>query len=222
MIKVVEKQAKTVAEAVKLAIEELGVKEDEVKIEVLNEGSKGFFGIIGAKNASVKVTYEVNYCKIAKEFIMNLLSNMNIDGEIVAKQNGSVLNINISGSKMGLIIGNRGETLDSIQYLTSLVVNKFVEKDEKHLKVFLDAENYRQKRQEALVSLAKKLSSTVRRTGKRIELEPMNAYERRVIHCALENDKAVETYSMGDEPNRKVVITLKDRKDKIYKQQQQN
>jgi spoIIIJ-associated protein len=217
---VVEKEAKTVEEAVKLAIEELGVKREEVSIEVLNEGSKGIFGIIGVKNASVKVSYEVNYCKIAKEFIMELLSKMNIEGEVVVKQSGSVLNINISGSKMGLIIGNRGETLDSIQYLTSLVVNKFVEKDEKHLKVFLDAENYRQKRQEALVNLAKKLSSTVRRTGKRIELEPMNAYERRVIHCALENDKSIETYSMGDEPNRKVVITLKDRKDKNYKQQQ--
>lgn len=211
-MKTIEKNGKTVDEAVSKALDELGVKKDDVEIEVLDEGSKGFLGIIGGRNAVVRVTYKTDYVKIAHSFVSGILNKMNLDFVIQIEKKASTLNINISGPKLGLIIGNRGETLDSLQYLTSLAVNKHAEADNEHVKIFIDAENYRQKRQETLVNLARKLSHTVRKTGKRIELEPMNAYERRVIHCALEADRFVETYSLGDEPNRKVVITLKEKK----------
>lgn len=206
-MKVIEETAKTVDEAINLALKELEVTRQDVEIEVLNEGSRGLFGIIGAKDAMVRVTYVVDYAKKAKEFLSFILNKMDIDYEIKTEINKGILNINISGSKMGRVIGSRGETLDSLQFLTTLYLNR--DSEDHHLRVILDVENYRNKRQETLVNLANKLAAVVKKTGRKKELEPMNAYERRVIHSALEANEYVETHSVGEEPNRRIIINLK-------------
>lgn len=221
----VEKSAKTKEEAIKLALEELGASEAEVQIEILEEGSKGFLGI-GSKDAVVKVTKadaasaSVENApsepkkgidgetaeKRASEFLGKIFELTSEEVHVDAKVDGEVLKVDLSGPDMGIVIGKRGETLDALQHLTSLVVNRG---DSGFLKVSLDAENYREKRNEALESLAHKLANKVMRTGRNTTLEPMNAYERRIIHAALQDHEEVTTYSVGQGVNRKVVIALK-------------
>ncbi len=199
----IEKTAKSIDEAVQLALEELGASRDMVEIEILEEATKGLFGILGGKEARVAVTLKQTSSTAAKEFLDDLFfamgMNVNID---IAEENGS-LDINLSGDDMGIIIGKRGDTLDAIQYLTSLAVNKV---EGPYMKVSIDTENYREKRKEALVSLANRIADKVTRTGRRHIFEPMNPYERRVIHASLQDHESVHTYSVGEEPNRKVVI----------------
>lgn len=205
-MKTVEKSAKTKDEAISLALEELGVSIDDVSVEVIEEGSKGFLGF-GNKDACVKVTYAPNLEKRAKEFLSGLFENMNESNiKIDTQLTDDVLKIEISGDDMGIVIGKRGETLDALQHLTSLAVNRG---DESFVKVSLDTENYRKKRVVALESLAHKLAEKVKRTHRNTTLEPMNAYERRIIHSALQDDEYVTTYSVGQGMNRKVVIALK-------------
>ena len=201
----IEKTAKTKEEAIALALSELGVSEDEVQIEVIDEGSKGFLGI-GTKDAVVKVTYSPDSEKRAKDFLNKIFEITDEDVTVESEIDGEILKINLSGPDMGIVIGKRGETLDALQYLTSLVVNRG---DKSFLKVSLDAENYREKRNVALQELAGKLANKVMRTGRNQTLEPMNAYERRIIHSALQNHETVTTYSIGQGVNRKVVIALK-------------
>ena len=201
----IEKYAKTKEEAIELALSELGVTEADVEIEVVEEGSKGFLGI-GSKDACVKVTYNPGEEKRATDFLNKIFEITNEDVTVESKVEGEVLKINLSGPDMGIVIGKRGETLDALQHLTSLVVNKG---DKSFLKVSLDAENYREKRNVALDSLAHKLANKVMRTGRNQTLEPMNAYERRIIHSALQDHETVTTYSVGQGVNRKVVIALK-------------
>lgn len=207
VMKVIEKTAKTTDEAIELALKELKVTRQDVEVEILEQGSRGLFGLIGAKDATVRVTYKVDYAKKAEEFLSFILKKMDVDFEIQSTLNKGILNISISGPKMGRVIGSRGETLDCLQFLTSLHVNK--DSEEQHVRVILDVENYRNKRQETLTNLANKLATIVKKTGRKKELEPMNAYERRIIHSALEANTYVETHSVGDEPNRRIVITLK-------------
>ena len=140
-----------------------------------------------------------------KEFLENVFKAMNMDVAIDVKQEGNEINIDLSGDDMGVLIGKRGQTLDSLQYLTSLVVNKGTSE---YIRVKVDTEDYRKRRKETLENLAKNLAYKVKRTKKPVSLEPMNPYERRVIHSALQNDKYVSTHSEGEEPYRKVVITL--------------
>jgi len=205
MANVVEKTAKTVQDAISLALEELHTDRDSVEVEVLEEGSKGIFGILGNKQARVRVTLKETSADIAKKFLLDVLSKMKVDVDIEAREVEDSVMIQIHGKDSGIIIGRRGETLDSLQYLTSLVVNK---NTNNYKRVIIDIENYRQKREETLVKLAERLAGKVIKYKKSVTLEPMNPYERRIIHSSLQNNKNIKTYSVGDEPNRKVVIAL--------------
>ncbi len=204
----IQKTGKTVDEAVEEALRELNITKDEAEIEVIEEGSRGFLGMFGAKEAVVKVKKKFDPERIAKTFLKEMFISMglivNIDTTLKEKQ----LEIKISGDDMGIIIGKRGQTLDAIQYLVNLVVNKGTAP---YISVTLDTENYRERRKETLESLAFNLAKKVKHTGKNVVLEPMNPYERRIIHSALQNDRYVTTYSEGDEPYRNVVIALKEK-----------
>ena len=202
----IEKVGKTVQEATALALQELNTDEKSVTIEILDEGAKGLFGI-GSKMAKIRVTLkEIASGDTAKEFLFDIFEKMKINAELdIVEDEESVL-IKISGKDIGIIIGRRGETLDALQYLTSLVVNK---NREFYKRVVIDIENYRQKREETLVKLADRLAERVVKYKKNVTLEPMNPYERRIIHSSLQDHKNVETFSVGEEPNRKVVISLK-------------
>ncbi|MBL4938401.1 protein jag [Clostridium sp. YIM B02515] len=206
-MKVIEMTGKTVDDAIKNALNELKVTEDKIEVEVLEEGSKGLFKLIGAKPARIKVKVKRDYIYEAKTFLRDILDNMGITAEIKIKEETDTIKISLTGPDMGILIGYRGETLDSLQYLVSLVVNKGHETAYK--RVVLDTENYRLKREETLKRLAFKVAGTVRRTGKIIKLEPMNPYERRIIHSALQDDRYVQTFSEGEEPYRRVVVDLK-------------
>ncbi len=206
-MKTIEMMGKTTDEAIKNALTELKVTQDKVNIEIIEEGSKGFLNIIGVKPARVKVTLKRNQANEAKDFLLNVLNAMNVKAEIKVTEENNEIKINLVGPNMGVLIGYRGETLDSLQYLVSLVVNK--NHEEEYKRVILDTVNYRQNRQETLKKLAGKMASKVKVSGKTLKLEPMNPYERRVIHATLQNDPNIITHSEGDEPFRRVVIELK-------------
>jgi len=201
----IEKTAKTKEEAIELALQELGAEIEDVEVEVIEEGAKGFLGL-GGKEAVVKVTLVPNPERRAKEFLNGLFEKMGESVEVSTNLKDSTLNIELSGPDMGIVIGKRGETMDALQHLTSLAVNRG---DLGFVKVSLDTENYRDKRNKALESLALKLANKVSRTGRNTTLEPMNAYERRIIHATLQDHETVTTYSVGQGINRKVVIALK-------------
>jgi len=204
-----EFSGKNVDEALLVALKELKVTEDKITYEVVNEGSKGLLGLIGARSAVIRVTVKEVKKDIqeeAKDFLKGVLNSMDIVAEINIKLEDEMLKVDLTGPKMGLIIGYRGETLDSLQYLTSLVINK--KRDGEYVRVILDTENYRQKREETLERLAEKTAYKVKKYGRPMKLEPMNPYERRIIHSKLQEDDKVKTYSVGDEPFRRVVIEL--------------
>lgn len=204
--KSIEVSAKSVEQAIEEALRELGIAREEADVEVLDGGAKGFLGL-GAKDAVVRVSQKApEAAQVAMDFLRGVTGAMGLDVSFETEEAEGVLKIEMSGEKMGLLIGKRGDTLDALQYLTSLAVNR---QSEEYVKVNLDTENYRAKRQEALVKLAKKLAGTVVRTQKSITLEPMSPNERRIIHSTLQNNRQVKTYSIGEEPNRKVVIALK-------------
>ena len=206
-MKLIEVTGKTVEEALKHALDELKLTKDKVDVEIINEGSKGLFNLIGTKPAKIKVTKKPEPIDNAKEFLINVLSAMNIDAEIRINEENDVIKIDLSGPKMGLVIGYRGETLDSLQYLVSLEINKNHNKSYK--RVVLDAENYRKKREETLIRVAQKSAYKVRKSQRPYKLEPMNPYERRIIHSALQNKDNVYTYSEGEEPFRRIVVDFK-------------
>ena len=206
-MKSIEIEGKTVEEALNRALVELGTEENMVNVEILDQGSKGLFNVIGVKPAKVRVSLKYDYIEEAHNFLANVLSTMKIDAEINIEEDNDTLHINLSGKNMGILIGYRGETLDSIQYLVSLVVNKV--HDLPHKRVVLDTENYRSKREETLEGVAIKTANRVIKTKKAFKLEPMNPYERRIIHSALQNNAFVVTHSEGEEPFRRVVIELK-------------
>jgi len=200
--------AKTVDEAVTNAKVALETSSDNFEYEVIEKESKGFLGI-GSKPARIRARKKILSVQcIAKNFLQKVFKAMNVEITIEAELNEEeeTLRINLVGNEMGVLIGKRGQTLDSLQYLTSLVINKNMEK---YLKVKLDTENYRERRKETLENLARNIASKVKRTRKPVSLEPMNPYERRIIHSALQGDRYVETHSEGDEPYRKVVIAPK-------------
>jgi len=206
-MKSIEIEGKTVEEALNKALIELGTDKSMVNVEVLDYGSKGLFNIIGVKPARIRVSNKYNYIEESENFIRNIINCMDIKAKIDIKEENDTIKINLSGDKMGAIIGYRGETLDSIQYLVSLVINKAHEFP--HKKVILDTENYRSKREETLKGVAMKTANKVKKTRKAFKLEPMNPYERRIIHAALQGNAFVNTYSEGDEPFRRVVVELK-------------
>lgn len=201
-MKTVEMTGKNIDEALKNALEVLNASKDDVDVEVIDEGSKGFLGI-GNKEAKIIVTVKNNPEKKAKNFLDGLFKIWGEEVEVITNISDDILKIELKGDNMGSVIGKRGETLDALQHLTSLNVNTG---DDEFIKVSLDTENYREKRNQTLAELAKKLAVRVAKTRKNMTLEPMNSYERRIIHATLQDDKYVTTYSVGQSPNRKVVI----------------
>ena len=202
-----EFSAKTVDDAITEACKEFGVASDKLDYEVVNEGSTGFLGI-GSKEALIKAKIRSSVIDNAKAFLNEVFAAMNMVVVINVEYDSEnrEMNIDLSGDDMGVLIGKRGQTLDSLQYLTSLVVNKA---EEDYIRVKVDTENYRKRRQDTLENLAKNISFKVKRTKRSVSLEPMNPYERRIIHSALQNDKFVTTHSEGEEPFRHVVVTMK-------------
>ena len=232
MIKTLEKTARTEEEAIAAALAELGMDRDDVSVEIVERAKSGFLGI-GASPAVIRVSYEVedepaaaeepaspvaepaqpeaagqeenpDYAAI-RRFLTGLLERMGVKAqiEISPRDNGGI-NVNLSGNGMGAIIGRRGETLDAIQHLTNYVVNRG---SEKHLHISVDVENYRSKREESLTRLAEKMAEKAIKYKRSMALEPMNSYERHVIHTALQNYEGVTTSSTGVEPNRRVVVS---------------
>ena len=203
----IQVSAKTVNDAITEACQKLTVTSDKLEYEVLEEGSSGFLGI-GAKPAIIKARVKSSVEDTAKDFLKEVFDAMGLIVVVDVKYDeaDSSMEIELSGDEMGVLIGKRGQTLDSLQYLVSLVVNKNVEN---YIRVKVDTENYRQRRRETLENLAKNISYKVKSTKRHVSLEPMNPYERRIIHSALQNDKYVTTHSEGDEPYRHVVVVLK-------------
>ena len=199
--------AKTVSDAITEACKVLGVTSDKLDYVVKEEGSSGFLGI-GAKDAVIEAKVKSSITDIAKIFLNDVFQAMNMTVVINAeyKEEEKELFIDLSGDDMGVLIGKRGQTLDSLQYLVSLIVNK---ESTDYIRVKVDTENYRKRRQDTLENLAKNIAFKVKRTKRTVSLEPMNPYERRIIHSALQNDKFVTTHSEGEEPFRHVVVTMK-------------
>lgn len=203
----IEVSAKTVSDAITEACQKLMVSSEKLEYVVVEEGSSGFLGI-GSKPAVIKAKVKNSIEDNTREFLDDVFRAMNLNVVIDMKYDEAArtMDIDLSGSEMGVLIGKRGQTLDSLQYLVSLVVNKDVED---YIRVKVDTENYRQRRKETLENLAKNISYKVKRTKRPVSLEPMNPYERRIIHSALQNDRYVTTHSEGDEPFRHVVVVLK-------------
>ena len=205
----IEVTGKTVEEALTNALLKLETTSDKVEYEVLEKGSSGILGNFNSKPPKILIWKKATMEDNVRDFLNDIFGAMKMEVkiDITIDNEEDTVNINLSGEDMGVLIGKRGQTLDSLQYLASLVVNKDTKNN--YIKVKLDTENYRERRKVTLEKLAKKIAYTVKRTKKPVALEPMNPYERRVIHSALQNDRYVCTKSEGEEPYRKVVIMLK-------------
>lgn len=205
--------AKTVEDAITQASVALGVTSDKLEYEVLEKGSSGLLGIFGVKPAVIKARKKVTIFDEGREFLEKVFDKMNMKVAIDMDYNEEEksVSINLTGDDMGVLIGKRGQTLDSLQHLVSLVVNKH---SEEYIRVKLDTESYRERRKETLENLAKNIAYKVKRTRRPVSLEPMNPYERRIIHAALQDDRYVVTKSEGEDPFRHVVVLLK--KEKRY------
>lgn len=212
-MRALEVSAKTVEEAVSIAIAKLGVEKERLDIEVLEQPVKGLFGLIGTKGAKIKAVVKMSRCDKAHDFLVKLLEEMKVDASVVVTEDETAISAKIEGNQVGVLIGHRGETLDAIQYLTGLVVNKDTEE---HKRVSVDTQDYRIKREKTLINLAERLAKNVFRTKKDISLEPMNPYERRIIHATLQDNQYVRTYSRGDEPYRRVILTLKEKRSNSF------
>ncbi|MGN0351109.1 MAG: RNA-binding cell elongation regulator Jag/EloR [Roseburia sp.] len=202
----IEVSAKTVDDAITEALVKLCATSDQIEYEVIEKGSAGFLGI-ARKDAVIKVRKKFTVEECVKDFLNKVFQAMGMEVEvIVTVEDEKTVNVELKGSDMGVLIGKRGQTLDSLQYLANLAVNK---QSNNFVKVKLDTEDYRKRRRETLENLARNIAYKVKRTKHPVSLEPMNPFERRVIHSALQNDRYVTTHSEGDEPYRHVVVTLK-------------
>lgn len=206
-MKIVEVEGKTYEEALESALTELNASKENVEVEVLEEGSKGLFNLFRAKKSRLRVTLKNDIKENGKVFLEDILEKMKIKADVEVSEKDGSLTFNISGENIGAIIGYRGETLDALQYLLSLVVNK--EHDIPYKRVILDSENYRKKREETLKRLAEKTAYKVLKNGRPFKLESMNPYERRIIHSALQGREDIITYSEGEEPHRRIVVDMK-------------
>ncbi len=197
----------TVEEAVQSALAQLETTEEQVEVKIIDEGKKGLFGLFGSRPVIVEVTEKPGAVQSAKNFLQNIVKNMGIDAEIdIDEKDGRNVMFNISGEKMGLLIGKRGQTLNALQYLTQLVANRH---STHYVRVILNPEDYRERRKETLVRLAERLASRAKQLGEPVSLEPMPNYERKIIHTVLAENEDIETVSKGEEPNRYVVIQPK-------------
>ncbi len=201
-------EGKTVADAAMNAAMELGVPSSELEYKVIEEGNKGFLGLFNVKPAIIEIIQKESLVDITMDYLQELFEAMGIQTkcDIKLDEENNRMDIDLSGENMGILIGKRGQTLDALQYLISLFVNK---NSENYIKVQLDTEDYRERRKKTLENLARNIAYKVKRTRKSVSLEPMNPYERRIIHSALQNDKYVCTKSEGEDPYRKVVIMYK-------------
>lgn len=202
-----EIKSKTKEEAISKAMAKLNVNSKDLEVEVLQQATKGFLGFIGAKEGLYKFTVIETELDIAKTFVETILKNSKIEAKVNVTQENNLIKVDIEGKDAASLIGRRGETLDSIQFLTGLALNK-INKDS-HMRVLVDIENYRSKREESLIRYANKVAREVAKTKKTKKLDYMNPYERRIVHSALQNDKYVSTYSEGTDPYRRLVIEYK-------------
>ena len=216
MAEVVEKTGKTVEDAYRAALAELNVPEDRVTCEVLEEPSKGFLGLIGTKPAKVKVTVkELTPLEKAAKFLEEIFAAMQLEVRLEREDKEDCSIYNLIGENLGILIGKHGQTLDALQYLANLAANRGL--SEEKVRIVIDVENYRSRREETLRRLALRLADKARHTGEKIMLEPMNRHERKIIHMALQDNHRVMTYSAGEEPFRKVVIEPKHAPRRDYK-----
>lgn len=207
MAKKIKIKSKSQEEAIKKALLDLDVSKDDIEVVELEAPSKGFLGFIGSKEGLYEITVIERETDVAKSFIETLLKNAKVNADVEVKQEDNLIKVNIKGDEAACLIGRRGDTLDSIQFLTGLALNK-INKDS-HTRVLVDIENYREKREESLIRYANKMAREVAKTKKTKKLDYMNPYERRIIHSALQNDRYVITYSEGTDPYRRLVIEYK-------------
>lgn len=205
-MKKLQVSGKTVEEAVRNGLSQLGVGEDRVKVTVLEQSSKGLFGLIGTKEARVELELLPDGVEEAFAFLRDVAAAMGLDVSVEREEDDEVVKINVKGSDLGLLIGRRGQTLDALQYLVNIVANRH---SDHHLRIVLDAEQFRERRRNTLEALADRMALRVIKTRKDIVLEPMTSQERKIIHTRLQGHDEVNTYSQGDEPNRRIVIALK-------------
>lgn len=210
MKKEIIKEAKTVEEAVALAAKELGVAPSTLKYEVITEAKKGFLGL-GATDARIRVTVDDDAASIALRFVMGIISEMELKAEAhITNNTDGEARIEIAGENAGILIGHHGDTLDALQYLANLAANQREEHDDNYTKISVDVENYRSKREETLRGLARRMATKVQKYKKSMTLEPMNPYERRIIHAEIQKIEGVSTNSVGSDHSRRIVIFLVD------------
>lgn len=197
---------KTVEEAVRNGLNQLGVDRDRVNVAVLEQPSKGLFGLIGAKEAKVELELRPDGVEEALAFLREATAAMQLKVNVEREDDHDQVLINLTGSDLGILIGRRGQTLDSLQYLTNIVANRH---SDKHLRIVLDAEQFRLRRRQTLEALSDRMAGRVVKTRKEVVLEPMSSQERKIIHARLQSHPQVKTYSQGDEPHRCIVIALK-------------
>ncbi|TVX99963.1 RNA-binding cell elongation regulator Jag/EloR [Cohnella terricola] len=197
---------KTIEDAVRSGLAQLGVNEDRVSVKVLEQPSKGLFGLIGAKEAKVELELLPDGVEETMKFLGEVAEAMGLAVSVERANENDAVRINITGSDLGILIGRRGQTLDSLQYLANIVANRH---SSHHLRIVLDAEQFRERRRQTLEALSERMAQRVIRTRKEIMLEPMTSQERKIIHARLQANPNVKTYSQGDEPNRRIVIALK-------------
>jgi len=203
-VKQVTATGQNVDEAVESALAQLKTTKDRTEIDVIDEGKKGIFGIFGTRPAVVKVTVKIDAVEEAVTYLKSVSEKMGASINVDVKKDGKIVLLTMSGEKIALLIGKRGQTLNSLQFLTQLVVNRY---SDQYATVLLDAEDYRQRRNDTLIQLAERLAQKAVRTGQNVALEPMPSYERKVIHTALMSNKKIKTYSDGTEPHRHIVIS---------------
>lgn len=197
---------KTVEEAVQIGLAQLNVTQDRVHVRILEQPAKGLFGLIGSKDAKVELELIPDPVEEGIAFLQEVFEAMDQQVNIERTEADSEIKLNLHGNEMGILIGRRGQTLDALQYLTNIVVNR---RSDKHVRIILDAENFRERRKQTLEQLSARLAERVVRTKREVVLEPMPPQERKIIHSELQDHPKVKTHSKGDEPNRRVVITLK-------------
>lgn len=193
----------TVEDAVQSALEQLNTTKDQVEIVIIDEGKKGLFGVFGSKRSIVKVTLAKNQIQQTENYLYEITTNMGVQVEITSSTKDNHVTFELNGEKIALLIGKRGQTLNALQYLVHLTLNK---DGKQFYTVTVDAEGYRGRRKETLESLALKMADKVKRLNKKVALEPMPAYERKIIHSALQGKKDISTYSDGIEPHRHIVL----------------
>ncbi|MFO8061196.1 MAG: RNA-binding cell elongation regulator Jag/EloR [Bacillota bacterium] len=200
----ITRHGRDVDEAVRNALSELGVSRDEVRVEVIEEGSRGILGIIGQREARVRVTVDRNKVRYVLEFVRELLSYINEDAEVTASESDQVIACEIEGDDLGLIIGRHGATLNALQYLANVAAGR---SSSDRRPVVLDAGNYRQRRKRNLTEMAERMALRAAKTGRSVRMEPLPPHERKIIHVSLQDHPQVTTESQGQDPHRYVVIT---------------